>query len=134
MDSKCLGKINFEIENGRVVTYINDEKPTDFVPIRARSILFHYLKNSNTRMKVLVIAHGFVQKILELDSFVTKELMFELEGLIFEDEELPDLSEYIPKILNHLRGLGLTRSKMNENLIRQILYTTDLVVLNSMPT
>lgn len=130
-NNNCFESVDFEIENGKVITYINGEKTPDFIPIRAKLILFLYLKNSNTRIQGLIMDHGFVERILELDSFVTRELMFEFEGHILEDEKFADFSEEIPEILDHLHGLGLIRSKMNENLIRQILYTSDVVVLNS---
>ena len=62
---------------------------------------------------------------------MTSELLFEIEGVIFEKEEMPDLFEYIPQILKHLNRLDLIRSKINENLIQEILRVTDLVVINS---
>ena len=62
---------------------------------------------------------------------MTRELLFEIDGVIFEKEELSDLFEYIPQILNHLNKLDLIRSKINENLIQEVLRVTDLVVTNS---
>ena len=129
--SNCLANISFEIENGKVVSYIDGQKTPDFVPIRARLILFHFLKNRDVRNDNIIIDKDVIQSILELDSFVTRELLFEIDGVIFEKEEMPDLFEYIPQILNHLNRLDLIRSKINENLIQEVLRVTDLVVINS---
>ncbi len=130
-NNNCLAKVAFEIENGKVVSYIDGQKTPDFVPIRARLILFHFLKNRDVRNDNIIIDKDVLQSILELDSFVTSELLFEIEGVIFEKEEMPDLFEYIPQILNHLNRLDLIRSKINENLIQEVLRVTDLVVINS---
>ena len=130
-NNNCLAKVAFEIENGKVVSYIDGQKTPDFVPIRARLILFHFLKNRDVRNDNIIIDNDVLQSILELDSFVTSELLFEIEGVIFEKEEMPDLFEYIPQILNHLNRLDLIRSKINENLIQEVLRVTDLVVINS---
>ena len=130
-NNNCLAKVAFEIENGKVVSYIDGQKTPDFVPIRARLILFHFLKNRDVRNDNIIIDKDVLQSILELDSFVTSELLFEIEGVIFEKEEMPDLFEYIPQILKHLNRLDLIRSKINENLIQEILRATDLVVINS---
>lgn len=130
-NNNCLAKVAFEIENGKVVSYIDGQKTPDFVPIRARLILFHFLKNRDVRNDNIIIDKDVLQSILELDSFVTSELLFEIEGVIFEKEEMPDLFEYIPQILKHLNRLDLIRSKINENLIQEILRVTDLVVINS---
>ena len=130
-NNNCLAKVAFEIENGKVVSYIDGQKTPDFVPIRARLILFHFLKNRDVRNDNIIIDKDVLQSILELDSFVTSELLFEIEGVIFEKEEMPDLFEYIPQILKHLNRLDLIRSKINENLIQEVLRVTDLVVINS---
>ena len=130
-NNNCLAKVAFEIENGKVVSYIDGQKTPDFVPIRARLILFHFLKNRDVRNDNIIIDKDVLQSILELDSFVTRELLFEIDGVNLESEELPDLFEYIPQILNHLNRLDLIRSKINENLIQEILRATDLVVINS---
>ncbi len=130
-NNNCLAKVAFEIENGKVVSYIDGQKTPDFVPIRARLILFHFLKNRDVRNDNIIIDNDVLQSILELDSFVTRELLFEIDGVNLESEELPDLFEYIPQILNHLNRLDLIRSKINENLIQEVLRVTDLVVINS---
>lgn len=130
-NNNCLAKVAFEIENGKVVSYIDGQKTPDFVPIRARLILFHFLKDRDVRNDNIIIDKDVLQSILELDSFVTSELLFEIEGVIFEKEEMPDLFEYIPQILKHLNRLDLIRSKINENLIQEVLRLTDLVVINS---
>lgn len=129
--NNCYANIDFKMQNGKVVSYIDGQKTPDFVPIRAKLILFHFLKNRDVQNDTIIIDKELLQKILELDSFVTRELLFEIDGVILEKEELPDLFEYIPQILNHLKKLDLVLSKIDEKLIQEILYVTDLVVIDS---
>ena len=103
--SNCYGNVDFKIENGKVVSYIDGQKTPDFVPIRAKFILFHFLKNRDVQNDTVIIGIDLLQRILELDSFVTRDLMFEIEGVILGSEELPNLFEDIPQILNHLKKL-----------------------------
>jgi len=131
-NDKCLGTVAFEIENGKLVNYVNGEKTPDPVPARTRLILSQYLKETNSRIKDVLIDYNFVYRILQLDLEATKDITLEWDGVIYEqDDEGDDLSEYIPEILIYLHGLGLVRSKIDETLIRQILYATDIVIAKS---
>ncbi len=131
-EGKCVGKVAFEIKDGKVISYVNGKRVPDRVPARARIILFQFLNKAGTPVTDVLVDHRFVEQILQLDAIATTEIVQEWEDRVCEDEEDDgDFSEYMSDILIYLHNHGLVRCALNENLIRQILYATDVVVLNS---
>ena len=125
-DGKCLGRIVFKIEEGKVVSYINGEKNQDYIPIRAKQI--HHMLRSRNILPAKGLTYRLIKEILRCDEIITRDLMNQ-DNIVMEEEtplSLQEDQEILKAMYKKYKRLNV---QIDENFIREFLYYLDIVII-----
>lgn len=123
-----VADIMFEIEEGKVVMYLNGKRSPDNVPERAGKILDRFLQSRKIASGKIKLSYQLVEEILNIDQWIAFEEEMEQDTeLAFQFPPTPP--DYIPDLLQDLKKEFDDEIIVDETCLRQVLYRYDIICI-----